>query len=72
MGRMSEIAIEIQERLDHGEEPKSVANSLNIPVEWIFNFENDSQEYEAWSRKLDDEFFAEQQADLDAEIYGTR
>jgi hypothetical protein len=72
MGRMSEIAVEISERLDNGEEPKSVADSLNIPVEWVFNFENDSREYEEWSQRLDDEFFAEQSADADAENYGTR
>jgi hypothetical protein len=51
MGRMSEIAMEIEDRLSHGEEPKSIAQSLNVPVEWIFNFENDSAEYEAWAQQ---------------------
>jgi hypothetical protein len=72
VGRMSEIAIEIQERLEHGEEPQSIAQSLAVPVEWIFNFENDAQEYADWAQALDDEQFAEQMADADAEQYGLR
>jgi hypothetical protein len=72
MGRMSEIAMEIEDRLDHGEEPQSIAQSLNVPVEWIFNFENDAAEYEAWAQALDDEYYAEQMADADAVQYGNR
>lgn len=72
MGRMSDIAMEIQERLEHGEDPKMVAQSLNVPVEWVFNYENDAQEYADWAQALDDEQFAEQMADADAEQYGLR
>lgn len=72
MGRMSEIALEIQERLSNGEEPRTIAQSLAVPVEWIFNYENDAAEYDAWAQALDDEYFAEQMADADAEHYGHR
>jgi hypothetical protein len=72
MSRMSEIALEIQERLEHGEEPRIIAQSLNVPVEWVFNYENDAAEYDAWAQALDDAQFAEQMADADAEQYGIR
>lgn len=72
MSRMSEISLEIQERLERGEEPRLIALSLNVPVEWVFNYENDASEYDAWAQALDDEAFAEQMADADAEQYGTR
>lgn len=70
MGRMSEIAIEISERIRAGDSPTLVARDLNIPKHWVSEIaeENDYNEYMA--RQADDAFFAEQAADADAEAYG--
>lgn len=36
MSRMSDISIEIQERLEYGEDPKYIAKTMNIPIHWVY------------------------------------
>lgn len=36
MSKMSDISIEIQERLVDGEEPKAIARAMNIPLTWVY------------------------------------
>lgn len=66
MSRMSELNIQVQEMLREGWTPSAIANVLQIPLDWIMVVEDDYFPIEA------DDFFAEQQADMDAEMYGTR
>jgi hypothetical protein len=35
MSKMSEIALEIQERLNNGDNPKWIAKIMNIPLDWV-------------------------------------
>jgi hypothetical protein len=70
MGRMSELAIEISERISAGDSPTLVARDLNIPKHWVSEIAEED-EYNAMEARYRDEFFAEQSADADVEIYGT-
>jgi len=36
MSRMSELSIQIQERLERGETPEDIAYALEIPVSWVY------------------------------------
>lgn len=65
MSRMSELCIEIEERLADGHEPAAIARDLNIPVHWVTEIsgENDYLDYMA---------AADRYADADAINYGTR
>ena len=35
MGRMSDLALEIEERLSTGATPNEIAEALEVPVEWV-------------------------------------
>jgi len=35
MGRMSDLALEIEERLTTGATPNEIAEALEVPVEWV-------------------------------------
>lgn len=61
MSKMSEMSLEIQERLANGEEPRSIANSLNIPVNWVHAVEDDYLY-----------ITADDYADVDAIAYGVK
>lgn len=41
MGRISEIMIDIQERLQGGQSPEYIAGWLEIPIEWVTQVENE-------------------------------
>jgi L-fucose isomerase-like protein len=72
MSRMSELDIELRERVAQGQSPSEVAQALGIPKHWVTEMteENEYQDYMA--QRASDEFFAEQAADADALNYGTR
>ena len=72
MSRMSELDIELRERVAQGQSPSEVAQALGIPKHWVTEMteENEYQDYMA--QRASDEFFAEQSADADALNYGTR
>lgn len=36
MSKMSEISLEIQERLTEGEEPEIIAKVMEIPIQWVY------------------------------------
>ena len=36
MSRMSDISIEIQDRLANGEDPKIIAKVMEIPIVWVY------------------------------------
>lgn len=36
MSRMSELSIQIQERLERGENPEDIAYALEIPISWVY------------------------------------
>lgn len=38
---MSQIAFEIEEMLREGYKPTSIAGLLNVPIEWVYNVEED-------------------------------
>lgn len=65
MSRMSELSLEIQERLSVGQSPAEVAKALNVPSHWVTEIrdENDYQDYMATANAY---------ADADAVAYGTR
>jgi hypothetical protein len=42
MSRMSDLSIQIQYRLERGEDPADIAYALEIPVSWVY--EEQSQE----------------------------
>lgn len=44
MGKMSELSILIQERLERGEDPVDIAYALDIPISWIFEEQEQLQE----------------------------
>lgn len=64
MSRMSELDLEIRERTARGDTPDQIAFCLDIPLHWV-------QEW-IGENAYNDHFFAEQSADADAEMYGTR
>lgn len=37
MSRMSDISIEIQDRLADGEDPKIIAKVMEIPIVWVYS-----------------------------------
>lgn len=39
MSRIAEVLIEIEELLDAGHEPRSIAVMLDVPVEWVYQVE---------------------------------
>ena len=36
MSRMSDLSIQIQDRLERGEDPADIAYALEIPVSWVY------------------------------------
>ena len=36
MSKMSDLSIQIQERLERGESPVDIASALEIPVSWVY------------------------------------
>ena len=40
MSKMSDLDIQIQERLERGEEPVDIAYALEIPVSWVYEICN--------------------------------
>ena len=36
MGAFKDIALDIQERIEAGQEPYKIAMALDIPVQWVF------------------------------------
>lgn len=40
MSMMSNLDIEIQERLEQGENPIDIAYALEIPVSWVYEINN--------------------------------
>jgi uncharacterized glyoxalase superfamily metalloenzyme YdcJ len=72
MGRMSELDIEIRERTAARQAPAEIAKALGIPVHWAVEIVEENEYNDYLNRRASDEFFAEQSADADAEIYGTR
>lgn len=42
MSAMSDLCIEINERLERGEAPADIARALEIPVSWIYEVEDRS------------------------------
>lgn len=40
MSMMSNLDIEIQERLEQGENPIDIAYALEIPVSWVYEISN--------------------------------
>ena len=65
MSRMSELSIEIQERLAEGQTPADVARALDIPTHWVTEIaeEDAYQDYLAYANRC---------ADADAIAYGNR
>ena len=49
MSRMSELSIEIQAMLEEGHQPRTIAQILEIPAEWV---------YEEMSQESDKELFS--------------
>ena len=41
MSKMSDIVLEIQERLGKGEDVLTVAKRLCVPIEWVYTVENE-------------------------------
>ena len=39
MSKMSDLHLEIQERILNGELPENIAIDLNIPVHWVYEVE---------------------------------
>jgi hypothetical protein len=70
MSRMSELAIEVTERIRAGHTPAHVARDLNIPVHWVTEIAEEEDYNEYMARRASEEFFAEQSADADAICYG--
>ncbi len=47
---MSDIFIEIQDRLSKKEDPKNIAEELNIPISWVYGaYEVTPEEEELYS-----------------------
>jgi hypothetical protein len=44
MSKMSELSMLIQERLDRGDEPVDIAYALDIPLDWVFQEQEQLQE----------------------------
>ena len=44
MSKMSDISIEIQDRLTDGEDPEIIARVMEIPIRWVYS-ELESVEY---------------------------
>lgn len=44
MGKMSNLSIIIQERLERGEDPVDIAYALDIPISWVYEGQEQLQE----------------------------
>lgn len=40
MSKMSELGVQIRERLERGEEPVDIAYALEIPISWVYEINN--------------------------------
>lgn len=50
MSRMGDIAIEIQDRLERGEDPQYIAKTMNIPIHWVYaEIESNEVSYEEFN-----------------------
>ena len=72
MSRMSELAIEVSERIRSGQSPSEVAKALGIPTHWATEISEEDAYNDYMAARAADEFAAEQYADADALNYGTR
>ncbi len=49
MSKIAEVLLEIEELLDAGHEPRTIAVMLDVPVEWVYSVEEgefrDEQEF---------------------------
>jgi hypothetical protein len=45
MSKMSDLSVLIQERIERGEEPVDIAYALDIPISWVFEEQEQLQEY---------------------------
>ena len=45
MSKMSDLSIDIQERLEMGQKPQDIAIVLNIPLSWIAGVQEMVNEY---------------------------
>jgi len=72
MSYMSELDLEIRERVAAKQSPAEIAKALDIPAHWVKEMVEENEYNELMDRRYDDAFFAEQSADADAEAYGNR
>jgi len=64
MSRMSELDLEIRERMAARQSPVEIAKALGVPSHWVVEIVEENE--------YNDHFFAENSADADAQAYGTR
>jgi hypothetical protein len=69
MGRMSELDIEIRERLAACETPAKIARDLNIPQHWVDEMSEEDEYIDYMAAQA---AYHAESADLDAQAYGTR
>jgi hypothetical protein len=62
MSRMSNMVLEIQEMLYNGSTPEEIAETLGIPVRWVFEVEDNMSEISEPS----DGFLTDAEADANA------
>lgn len=62
MSRMSNMVLEIEEMLYNGHTPEEIAESLSIPVRWVFEVETNMSEFS----EPNDGFLSDAEADADA------
>jgi hypothetical protein len=69
MSRMSELDLQIRERLAALQTPAMIARDLNIPIHWVQEM---SEEDEYIDYMAAEAAYHAESADLDAANYGTR
>lgn len=67
MSRMSELSIEIQERLAEGQSVAEISRALNIPPHWVTEIRDEDEFIEYLSSQIQ---WAQDSADADAIAYG--
>lgn len=72
MSRMSELDLEIRERVAAKQSPVDIAKALGIPSHWVVEITEENEYTDYMERRASEEFYAEQSADADAQAYGTR
>lgn len=46
MSKMAELAMDVQNMLDDGYRPVTIATMLNVPVTWVYDVAEMQQEYD--------------------------